>query len=220
MSIEDTPKPVVVTPETEATPEPASSEPGLSNSDVKSHPLFKKLTSQLSEMNSKFEQRETAEKAEKTAAEQAKLLEEKNFTELLTVKENEFKAKLAELEQANAEKEKLITKKDLTIALTGKGFQNETFLDGAVARYNAEKHGDFTAYADALASDESNAALLNAAVAKSKVPDVRVPTTPTATMTPKELKAMLHHKDLEKRAAAREIVSANWIATGSSGVEG
>jgi len=212
------------TPEAASTPEIQNSTPPdngekMSNPDVKTHPLFLKMTSQVAELNKKIEERDAADKESKTKADQSKLLEEKNFTELLASKESEFKAKLTTLEQQLTEKDQQITKKDLKIALTGKGFANETFLNGAVAGYDLETHGDFAKYAETLAADEANAAFLNSMQTPRKGrPNANVPNPPTVTLTPAELNAQLKSDDPKKRAEARKIAMTNWETKGSTGV--
>jgi hypothetical protein len=197
---------------------PAAQAQELSNSDVRGHALFQKLTSEVAEMRAEIKKRDDAEQAAKTAAEEAKLLEEKNFTELLASKEEGYKKELASLKQQIGDKEKLITERDLKIALTGKGFQNETFLNGAIAGYDSETHGDFAKYAETLAADEMNAAFLNQIQRGPKVPDVHAPNTPTIKLTPAELQAQLKSDDPKKRAEARKVAQSNWKETGATGV--
>lgn len=187
-----------------------SNSDGVNNSDIKNHPLFLKVTGELASLKTKIEDRKTADEEAATKADQAKLLEEKNFKDLLASKETEYTTKLAALEKSN-------TEKDLMIELTAKGFSNKVFLNGAIASYDKEAHGDFSKYADTLSSDAVNAQFLSAQKPKPK-DDIHGSNGPITTLTPVELKAQLNSTDPTKRAAARAIAKENALKTGNTGV--
>lgn len=186
--------------------------PALSNSDVKKHPLFLKVTEQLAALTAAEEKRKQDEAAAKTEAERKKLEGKAQYEEALANQEKEFKAKLAELEKG-------ILEKDLTNELLRAGFKNSVFNDGAIHGYTAEK-GTVSEYVKALSEAEENKIFLDTGKgAGPKRKDVGTPTSNTKQMTPAELTAALKDPDPKVRAQARQQARENWKKTGSTGVE-
>ncbi len=136
----------------ETTPEEATEEPAaeteetpavhdMSNSDVKKHPLFRKLAKEL---KAEREAKQDASAPEATAA---------HIDELLASKDAAFSALKA------AHKKELL-ETTIKSELIKNGFVNDMFIKGALDGFDVETHGSASAYAESLANDTANKAFL------------------------------------------------------------
>ena len=181
------------TPETAVVPEPAKD-------DFKGSPAYQAMSKQLADLQREKTARADAEKEAKRAAEDKALRDAGRFEEL----DAKYKKEIADREAAYARD---ILSRDLTNSLLRKGFENDLFVKGAIAGYNAEEHGDITAYTEALAADESNKGFLATAEGR------QVHNAPGKTPTPtnygeargEKLKALAASEDPEQRKLARKI---------------
>jgi hypothetical protein len=192
----------------------------LSNADVKAHPLFKKLTSELAaERKSSKEDRARLEALEKAENErQTKAAEKKGDYEKATQKRIDEAVNDArkqwEVEQSVNDK-----KAEAKLQLVKSGFKNEKFLRGALADFDPEKHTaeDFV---KAIAEDESNKPFLDTGKGTTGgKPDPHpTPRSGSKLLTPAEIQALRESGKPEDIARANDAAEALWVAEGTTGL--
>lgn len=193
---------------------------GLSNADVKAHPLFQKLTQELADER----------KASKTVMKRLEALEaadnERKTKALEAEKDYESAAqKRADKAVADAKKEWEATasadaaKAEAKLQLVKAGFKNERFLKGALADFDFENQ-TAEEFAKAIAEDDSNKQFLESASKAQKKPDP-YPTHQSGAhiMTPAEIEAARNSGKPEEIARANDAAEALWVANqGSTGL--
>lgn len=172
--------------------------PAISNSDVKNHELFVKLTKQLAD----YQRKEKAEKenAEKAArdAELKKAEEEQNWKKLIEMREQE-------LEQTKAQHAKELLDMQLKAAISA-DFNNPVFVKGAMASFDGDMDS-ISEYVESLKADPINAGFLKSAMSAPNAPNP--PSTPTVTggkLSEAKLVAMEKSSNPAERAKAREYL--------------
>lgn len=174
----------------------------LSNNDVKSHPLFQKLTEQLSEFQRKEQERAAAEEKAAREAELKKAEEEGKWQDIVKMREQE-------IENLRASYAKDMLERDLKTELVRAGFSNDVFLKGAIGSYSGDPEG-VTEYVEQLKADAGNAVFLNQAQqAANSTP--APPSTPTITgtkLSDAKIVAMEKSSDPAERAQARAHIEA------------
>ena len=184
--------------------EPAANE--LTNNDVKNHPLFKKLTSQLAELQNAQNEKLEAEK--KAAAEaEIKALEAKGEFE------QALKIKTEEIERIKSEHAAQILERDLKTQLFKAGFTNDIFVNGAVMSYDKETPMD--EYVQALTENEANKPFL---AAQTREP-LKPPGKPTvgggaSPLTASQVKELQASDSQEDRQKARNYLHNYFIEHG------
>lgn len=177
----------------------------LSNSELKSHPVFQKLAAKLSayeraesERHKEETERQAQKEREKQEAELAALAEQSRFKEII-----ELKDKTLDELQSKHERElnNLILKNELVRA----GFKNDYFLDGVASRFTGKKD-DIASFVETVLSDEQNKAYI---AAQSSEPSYTPPSTPSTananvTVPVETLKAWEKSDDRALRTKARE----------------
>lgn len=190
--------------DSEAKEETTENQEIVSNSELKSHPVFQKLTSRLAAFErAEQERRQQEESAAAAAAReqeeaQMKALEEENrFKEIIALKDKT-------LESVHAEHQRELNHLMLKNELMRAGFKNDYFLDGAIGRFKGTKE-DIPSYLETVLSDEGNKAYLAAQnPEQSHVP----PSTPgvanaNAIVPVETLKAWEQSDDRDLRNKAR-----------------
>lgn len=182
------------------------SEPDLSNRDVKAHPLFQKLTQEISELR-KF--KETADAA---AAEQARKAAEaeKDYakaTQLAVDKALSDARRTWDAEQATKD-----ARSEARYQLMKVGFKNEKFITGLLADFDPAK-SSAEDFAKAAAADKENADFLSSAKPAPKNPDPQNPTIGTrGKLSDDEIQKLRESQKPEDRAKAFAESRAKWIA--------
>lgn len=173
-------------------------QPTISNSDVKNHELFLKVTEELSQLRrEKQEQAEAKEKAEREAAVK-KAEEEQNWKALVEMREKE-------LDQVKAQHNQQLLTMSLRAELARAGFNNDVFLRGAIAAYDGDAD-DVSDYVASLVADEGNKPFMASAQTPSAP---TAPSTPTVTggiVNKAKVVAMEKSSDPAERAKAREYL--------------
>jgi len=129
----------------------------LSNSDVRNHPIFLKVTGELDDLRKRVAASEEA--AKKKADEEAlkKAEEEGQLKSALESKIKEMESLVAshrsEIENINNSHAKEIREATLRSEFIKRGCSNETFIKGAILSYS---DGDLVEFVTSLASDEAN----------------------------------------------------------------
>ena len=178
-------------------------EPELSNSDVKKHPLFQKLTEQLGQFQREAAERAAAEEKAAREHEMKKAEEEQRWQDALRMREQE-------LEETKAKYEKDMRDRDLAFELSRAGFNNDVFIKGAMASYNPDA-GSIGEYVQNLANDEANKVFLG----NQQAPRANPPSTPSVTggsFTTEQLRAMRDSDDPEVRAKRRAYLKSLYKA--------
>lgn len=179
------------------TTEPAET-PQYSNADVKNHPLFKKLTGQLAELQkADFDRKEAQKAAEKNALlEKAKA--EERYEDALKLQQEEHAAALAAYEAK-------ITQAELRASLVASGAKaTDGLLKVVAAEYDAEKHGTVDEYVDSLKASEDYAVFFKTSDRVPVPPPGKLPTTGIGVTLNKEtIRAYESSDDPEKRKQAR-----------------
>ena len=129
------------------TQEPQQNEQQLSNADVKSHPVFQKVASELAE----YRQREADKKA---ADEKAKIDAERQKLEAEGKYEDAIKMRDKQIEELQASHKKELLQRDLKAELY-KSFDNEIFVNGAIGGYQGDSDG-VADYVNGLLENEQN----------------------------------------------------------------
>lgn len=145
------------------TPAPDETAEPISNRDIKSNPVFQKLTAELSQYKQREAEREQQKADSIAKAEQEALIAKGDFEAALKMRDEQLASEKTKFESE-------LLKRDLKAELYNAGFKNDMFVNGAIGTYNGDSDGvkDFVAQ---LASDESNAALLGAVAPKREVLD-------------------------------------------------
>ena len=185
------------TTEAEATPQ-------ISNAEIKAHPLFSKLTSELAELRRADAERKAAEEQAKKEAELKKAEAEGRYQDALKQRESE-------LEALRAAHSKELLDRDLTTEMLKAGFGNEIFLRGAVSAYDADKW-TVSEYVASLAGDDANKAFLasSGGAGRASLPEPGKPPVNGSKqhISAEQLKAMEASSSLEERQKAREDLRA------------
>jgi hypothetical protein len=203
-------KPTETTEETQTTETTEEQAAEFSNSDVKNHPLFQKLTGELAALQrADFERKEAAAQAEKQALlEKAK--SEERYEDALRIQQETAAAEVEALKQTALAAE-------MKAALLAQGAKaSQGFFKVAMAEYNAETHGDVETYAESLKAneeysvffaDQSRQAL--AAPGKLSAPGN------SAVLTREQLRALEQSDEPEKRLQAINYKQAYFERHGS-----
>lgn len=193
MSEEQTPTPEV-TPEINEEPKRE-----LTNADVKSDPLFKKVTGELAELKSQI----AAEKAEQTkaqeAAEMERLKESGKYEEAI-------KLHADRLERMESQHKADLLKRDLTIELVNAEAKNKVFLQGAIAAYDGET--DIAEYVQSLKNSDENKPFFGGMEQSRQTQPAPKGVAPSgnADLTWQQVKAMEQSDDPKQRAKASDII--------------
>jgi hypothetical protein len=169
---------------------------GVTNSEVKNHPLFAKLTADLAEKERRLQIIEDEKKRAEQEAEIKKAESEADYKKALELRDQQLKA-----EKEKYEKE--IQSRDIQTELIKLGFKNSKFLRGCVADYDGKTPiGD---YVKLLA--EENKDLLDSVV-RTVIP---APNTPNAqgtnnTYSLDQLKEMEKSKDPKQRQIVYDYI--------------
>ena len=194
--------------------------PTLSNSDVKAHPLFQKVTKELAEerkANKAIQERldalETAENKRQTKAAEAK----KDYQEALDKRIDQAKKdarKEWDAEQAIKDK-----KAEAKLHLVKAGFKNERFLRGALSDFDPEKQ-TAEEFAKSLVEDDSNKPFLDTGKGLGKNPDPHpTPRSGSKLLTPAEIQALRESGKPEDINRANDAAEALWVANnGTTGL--
>ena len=201
----------VVTPPAPVVPAPPAVEPpSVSNTDVKNHPLFQKLTSELSAL----QKADTDRKAAATAAEKAAALEkatsEERYADALKLQQETAQVELDTLKATTLRAE-------MKAALLAQGSKSsDGFFKVALAEYDAETHGTVDAYAEALKTDE-NYALFFADDSRQPLTAPQKLSAPggVVTLSKEQLLALSNSDDAEKRMQAINYKEAYYNLHGS-----
>lgn len=134
------------------------------NSDVKNHPLFKKITAQLAD----YQKSETAAKEAKDVAEKEEILRKAAESGKFEDAEKMYKEQIERMKISHSSE---IQERDLQSSLAVAGFDNKMFIRGAVAGFDSTKTS-IEDYVAELKSDELNKPFLRTAsiVVKPQAP--------------------------------------------------
>jgi hypothetical protein len=198
-----------VTTTTEGTGDPVLAQTGTaqpSNAEIKNSDLFQKVAAEAGELRREKAERLTAEDATKKDAETKRLAEEGRFEEALKQKETE-------VETLKRQHEGQLRERDLGNELLKAGFNNDTFVRGAVNGYNPEG-GTIADYVQALAADEGNKAFLSNGQGRQPHtppgnPNVTNPGTP---LNYESAKALSLSGTPEEKTRAREFLSKHHLS--------
>jgi hypothetical protein len=190
MTEEQEPK---VTPE--PVPEPQE-EPSI-NAQAKKLPWVQELMSKAKEAD----ELKAAQEAERKDAELKKAEEEGRYQDII-------KAKDAEFEAFKAQSKRQLLEVNLTSEMIKVGFGNDLFINGAIQSYDADTHGDVSAYAASLASDEGNKHFLNSAGGRTVQPAPGAVPSGGGNDNWDQVRADLEGPDRDKRIAARAKLTA------------
>lgn len=173
----------------------------LRNADIKSHPLFVKMTKQLSALQQAEAERQAAADKAKREAKIAEAQAKGEFEKALQLKDEEYTRELSVLKAQ-------VLKKDLTTELLGVGFTARAakFL---ATEYDAEKHESPEAFARACVEDEGNAQFLSAPASdprKPSPPNASPVSGTTGKINWEEVRAWETGDDPEKKKKARELL--------------
>jgi len=176
----------------------------ISNSELKSHPVFQKLTARLSQYEKAEQERRQQEEAAAAAAAreqqeaEMKALEEQNkFKEIIALKDKT-------LEQLQAEHTRELNTLLLKNELVRSGFKNDYFLDGVISRFKGTKE-DIPSFLEVVMSDEQNKAYIAAQSSSESYTPPSIPGVANANnIVPVEtIKAWEQSSDRELRQKAR-----------------
>jgi hypothetical protein len=193
--------------------------PTLSNSDVKAHPLFQKLTGELAEerksrkaMQERIDALEADENKRQTKAAEAKKDYEKALESRLSQAKKDAR-KEWDAEQAIRDK-----KSEARLQLVKAGFKNDDWINGRMAKFD---HENMTPedFAKAAVDDDTCKSFLD--TGKSvKNPDPH-PLTRSGSkiLTPAEIQALRESGKPEDIARANDAAEALWVANnGTTGL--
>lgn len=121
-----------------------------SNHDVKNHALFQKLAAENAALKKAEADRLAAEQNAATEAERQRLESEGKYKEALELRQ-------AELDAMKESHAKELLNRDLKTELYKAGFQNDIFVNGAIAAYKEGTIGD---YVKSLVEDAANSVFL------------------------------------------------------------
>ena len=192
----------------------------ISNNDVKGHPLFKKLTQELSserKINSEISERlAILEKAE-SEREAKKLETKKKYDEALEKRiEQAQKEAREKWEAEQSVKDKIA---EARLQLVKAGFKNEKFVKGALADFDPSKTSA-EEFAKSILDDESNKPFLDAGKGSGHTPDPHpTPRSGSKLLTPAEIQTLRESGDAKDIARANQAARALWVANqGSTGL--
>lgn len=174
------------------------------NRDIKESELFRKLASENAEMKRAQEEREEADKKAQSEAEIKAMEDKGQFEEALKLRD-------AEIERLKETHSKEILNRDLTTELLKAGFNNDTFLAGAVAGFDS--NGNIAEYVKSLVGNETNKPFLGgtkAALTPPGTPSVGGSASPMAASQIKELQ----NGSLDDRAKARDYLKKYYAQNG------
>lgn len=124
---------------------------GLSNAEIKNHPLFLKLAEQLAGYQKAEQDRATAEADAKRQKEIEDARKASDFEKALKLEQEQAAAKVRAAEQRALQAE-------LRSTLIGKGVTpSEGFFKVALAEYDPAKHADLNTFAESLKANEQYA---------------------------------------------------------------
>lgn len=188
------------TPTPEVTPK-SNEEPKreLTNADVKSDPLFKKVTGELAELKSQI----AAEKAEQTKAQEASEMERLKEAGKY---EEAIKLNADRLERMEAQHKADLLKRDLTTELIKAGAKNDMFLKGVIADYDGET--DIAEYVQSLTSSDDHKLFFGSLEQSRQTQPAPKGVAPNgnADLTWQQVKAMEQSDDPKQRAKASDII--------------
>ena len=174
-------------------------EGGFSNADWKAHPLTNKLTAELNQYREREQKRIAEQEKAQKEAEIKNLADKERFDEAVKLYEN----RVAEMETAHKAE---LLKRDLGFELAKAGFNNDTFIKGAISSFDSEKFETPTAYVDALKSDENNKMFLSA-FSKSLPPEPGKPgLSGNAPLSKEKIRAMQQSSNKEDRDKVRQYL--------------
>jgi hypothetical protein len=190
---------------TEPTEPTTPAEPAQpSNSDIKGSELFQKVTGELAALKAEKAEREQAEADAKTKAEQEALTAKGDFETALKME----REKMATMEKTHKRE---LLQRDLTSELLKAGFQNDTFISGAVGGYNAEA-GDVATYVQSLADNESNKVFLNSVQPqRERLPETGQLNNSGTAITLEQARQMKNSDNPEQRLQAAQFMREHWI---------
>lgn len=176
----------------------------LPNAAVKSHPLFQKLAQETAALRKAEADRQAADEAARAEAERKALEERGNYDEAIQQRD-------AEIARIKAEHAAEVQSLRLSSELARAGFDNDTFIKGAIVGYDAETHGEISEYVQTLAADENNAPFLaTIGTGPTNEPTPRAPGKPPVNGGDKTdwnaVAAMEKSDDPQKRREARELL--------------
>jgi hypothetical protein len=125
-----------------------STEPTVTNADVRNSSLFQNVTSKLATLQQQIQEKEAAEKEAKERAE-LQSLEAKGEYETLITRKNE------EIENIRQQHVRELTERDLKLALSTAGLTNAIALNGAVAGFKGTAE-DINQYVTDLQKDHAD----------------------------------------------------------------
>ena len=190
--------------ETQIEPTEPSTPEQPTNADIKSSDLFQKVTGELASLKAEKAEREQAESDAKAKQEQDALTAKGDFESALKIERD----KLAAMEATH---KKELLQRDLTSELFKAGFQNETFVNGAVGAYNAEA-GDVTTYVQGLAGNDANKMFLaSTSPQRERLPETGPLNNSGAAMTIEQARLMKSSKNSEERLQAAQFMREHWI---------
>lgn len=182
--------------------------PSISNADLKAHPVFQKLTSQVAAYErAEQERREEAAKAAQEAEIKA-LEDQKRYDEVIKLKDQEIQATVEKFQN------ELLTL-NLKNELVKAGFHNDHFVKGVVSDFQGTQE-EIDSYVQSVLNDEKNKPFLASSQnQQSYVP----PSTPGVasmndTVPIETLKAWENSSDREERIKARAYLSKYRQANG------
>jgi hypothetical protein len=196
-----------IEPETPPAGDPPAAPPegdGISNQDLKSNPVFQKVTTELAQLRQEKADRDAQEQEAKDAAERKKLEDAGKYEEAIALRDAQLK------EQADKHA-KDILQRDLKLELINNNFTNKTFIKGAITSFDGEPDtiGD---YVKELAALEENKIFINDGKAKRNP----LPETPPAggsvgAMSVEEARIKAKQsEDPKVKAAARKVLAAEF----------
>lgn len=180
--------------------------PDASNRDVKDSALFQKVTAELLELKQRDAERLEADKSARAKAEQDRLESEGKYKEALELREKEF-------ENLKAQHQKDVLQRDLKTELIRKGFNNEIFMNGAMAAFSGD--ADSVAdYVSELAASDSNKMFLSSAPQRNILPAANGVNASDSVVDGSKLFELAKSKDSETKAKAQKALQDYYKTNG------
>jgi len=184
---------------------PKEEAPELSNSSVKSSPLFLKVTRELGELKALVADREAAE---------IKVKEEEAIQKATAAGEFEKAIELhtQKLEALERKHSKEILDRDLTTALVKAGAKNDVFLKGAVSSFDGAT--DISEYVKMLSENEENGAFFGDTETQRQIHRSPSAVAPSGLKSWDQIRVMEQSSDPKQRLEASRLIMAHILETG------
>jgi hypothetical protein len=191
-----------------------NNEPKISNSDVKAHPLFQSVTSQMADLKKRLESFESAENDRRTKA----LEDEQQYEEAAKLRaEQAVEAARSEWE---SERNKADAMSKAELELVRLGFSNKAFVKGLLADFDPSTMNADDFAKSAYDNDDNKPFLTGAQ--KQPRPKGDTPPPPNSSMkrlSPEQLRTLQNSDKSEDRKRANAYALENWIRDGKTGLK-